>query len=224
MTASSRRTTRAPTPNGPPSLCPVRVSASTPSAAKSTGTWPTAWTASVCTGMPCARGDRDDLVDRLERADLVVGEHHRDQRDRLRVALDGGPQRVDVEPGPLVDGQQLHLGALVLRPASRSGSSTAWCSIARREDAGAARIGVATGPVDALDREVVGLGAARGEDDLARPAVERLGDPLARLLHDAGARCGRRRAASWGCRRRARRLVIASMASGSIGVVAAWSR
>ena len=52
VTSSSRRTTRAPTPLGPPSLCAVNVSASMPLAAKSTGTWPTACTASVCTGMP----------------------------------------------------------------------------------------------------------------------------------------------------------------------------
>ena len=56
-------------------------------------------------------------------------------------------------------------------PSQCSGSSTAWCSTARGEDPDAARVGVAARPVDALEREVVGLGAAGGEHDLARTAV-----------------------------------------------------
>ncbi len=36
-------------------MWPARVSASTPLAATSTGTWPTAWTASVWKGTPCSR-------------------------------------------------------------------------------------------------------------------------------------------------------------------------
>src|SRR5699024_5463410 len=42
----------APTPCGPPVLCPVTVNALTPLAAKSTSTCPNACTASVCTGIP----------------------------------------------------------------------------------------------------------------------------------------------------------------------------
>jgi hypothetical protein len=53
VTGVSRRTSSAPTPTGPPILWPVTVSASTPLRAKSTGTWPTACTASVWNGMPC---------------------------------------------------------------------------------------------------------------------------------------------------------------------------
>ena len=52
--------------------------------------------------------------DRLDGADLVVGPHHRHQGDRAGVALDGGAQRVDLEPAEVVDRQQLDLGALVL--------------------------------------------------------------------------------------------------------------
>ena len=87
-TSSSRRTTSAPTPYGPPTLCAVSVSASTPLAAKSTGTWPTACTASVCTGMPCACASSTTSATGWTRADLVVGPHHRDQRDAVRVALE----------------------------------------------------------------------------------------------------------------------------------------
>ena len=71
-------------------------------------------------------------------------------------------------------------------PSQCSGSSTAWCSIAVVEDrATPAVVRAAPRPVEALEREVVGLGAAGGEDHLAGSAVQRLGDRLARLLHDA---------------------------------------
>jgi hypothetical protein len=53
------------------------------------------------------------------------------------------------------------------------------------QHADAGRIGGAPRPVEPLDRQVVGLGAAGGEHDLARPGVERLGDDLPGLLDDA---------------------------------------
>ena len=222
---SSRRSTSAPTPYGPPSLCPVRVSASTPLAAKSTGTAPTACTASVCTGMPWAGGDRDDLLDRLERADLVVGPHHRDQRRPTPGSRSTAARKASTSRRPrAVDRQQLDLGAAPPRPSQSSASSTAWCSIDEARIRTRARVGVAARPEEALEREVVGLGAAGGEHHLARPAVERLRDGLARLLDDPprGPAAGveRRRVAdvARGGRSSPRR------AAGSIGVVAAWSR
>ena len=126
-------------------------------------------------------GEGDHLVDRLQRADLVVGPHHRHQRHRVRVALDRRPQGVDVEPATLVDGQQLHPGALVLgEPVERVEHGVVLHR--GREDPGAAGVGVAAGPVDALEGEVVGLGAAGGEHHLAGTAAQRLRDGLARLL------------------------------------------
>ena len=59
-------------------------------------------------------GERHDLLDRLERPDLVVGPHHRDQRDRGRVAVDRLAERVEVEAPERVDRQQLDLGVLVV--------------------------------------------------------------------------------------------------------------
>ena len=50
-----RDSSSAPTPSGPPNLCPATVRASSPLAPKSTGSWPTACTASECRGTPCAR-------------------------------------------------------------------------------------------------------------------------------------------------------------------------
>ena len=65
-----------------------------------------------------------------------------------------------------------------------SGSSTAWCSIGRAQDAHPPRVLRAPRPEQALDREVVRLGAAGGEHHLARPAAQRPRDRLARLLDD----------------------------------------
>lgn len=52
---SSRRSSSAPTPYGPPTLCPVTVIASRPLAAKSRSIWPNACTASECIGTPNSR-------------------------------------------------------------------------------------------------------------------------------------------------------------------------
>ena len=86
------------------------------------------------------------------------------------------------------------------RPSSSTGSSSTLRALVvaqpgRRVEHGvvlggadqhprAARVGVARRPEQALDREVVGLGAAAGEDDLAGSRGEGLGQPLAGLLDD----------------------------------------
>ncbi len=127
-------------------------------------------------------GDRDDLLDRLEGADLVVGPHHRDQRDRRGVPLHGGPQRGDVQAGAGVDRQQLDPGLLALpQPVQRVEDRVVLDR--GRQDAGPGGVGRPPGPVDALERQVVGLGATGGEHHLTRAAVQGLRDLLARLLH-----------------------------------------
>ena len=186
---------------GPPTLWPVSVSASTPRGGEVDRD-----RADRLHGVGVDRDavggrDRDDLVDRLQRADLVVGPHHRDQRHRVGVALDRRPQRVDVEPAALVDGQQLDLGALVLgEPVERVEHRVVLDR--GREDPGAPRVGVAPGPVDALEGEVVGLGAAGGEDHLAGPAARAPARPSPATPRPPAARAARWRAASWRCRRR----------------------
>ena len=129
-------------------------------------------------------GDLGHLLDRLERADLVVGPHHRDHRHGGRVALDRLAQRLDLEATPVVDGQQLDLGDVALgQPHQRVQDRVVLDGGA--QDPGPPRIAGPACPEDPLQREVVGLGATRGEDDVARPAAQGLGDGLARLLHDA---------------------------------------
>ena len=97
------RSSSAPTPTGPPSLWAVSVSASTPLAAKSTGSG-----ADGLHGVGVHRdavlvGDRGELGDRLDGADLVVGPHHADQRDVVRVALERRAHASGVDPADGVD-------------------------------------------------------------------------------------------------------------------------
>ena len=65
-----------------------------------TATWPTAAHASTCTIAPAARAAAHDLGGRLQRADLVVGELHRDEH---RVGPDRGRDLGRVEAAGRVD-------------------------------------------------------------------------------------------------------------------------
>ena len=168
-------------------------------------------------------GDRDDLGDRLDGADLVVGPHHGDERDGFRVAVQRRVERVEPDAAEAVDRQPLDLGALVAGQPLQ-GVEHRVVLDAAGDDAAAPWIGLPAAPVEALDREVVGLGAAGGEDDLGGLGAECGGDLLARLLDEQpggpARRVQRRRVAGL-----AQTLdATAATASGSIGVVAAWSR
>ena len=169
-------------------------------------------------------GERDDLLDRLQGADLVVGPHHRDQRDRAGLALDGGAQRVEVERGPRRRRAAARPRRPRPRPASRAGPARRgapprWSARGRRRGSAARRdqkMPLSARLSASVPPEVNTTSPGRQPSGL--------GDGLARLLdHPPGAR-GPRRAASWGCRRRRRCAVIASTAAGTMGVVAAWSR
>ena len=95
-----------------------------------------------------------------------------------------------------------------------------------RRDGGAASAAlVARRQRRADDRQVVGFGAARGEDHLARLGAERCGDLLAGLLQP-GAGGAPEAVGAGGIAEafRPRKGSIASSTSGRTGVVAAWSR
>ena len=115
-----------------------------------------------------------DLVHRLHHADLVVGEHHRHQDGvRLHRRLDhlGGDQPV---------GERLqvgHLAALLLE--ALAGVEHALVLGLHGDDV-VALVLVEVG--DALDGEVVGLGGARGPDDLLAGGADEATHLLARLL------------------------------------------
>jgi hypothetical protein len=104
--------------------------------------------------------DRADLGDRLHGADLVVGEHHRDE-DRL--VGDGSADVFRVDHAVRVDRQVGDLVALLLE--ALAGVEHGLVLDLRRDDVVAL---VLVELCHALDGEVVRLGGARGEDDLLR--------------------------------------------------------
>jgi len=137
---------------------------------------------------PHARGD---LGDRLDRADLVVGEHDRDQ-DRL--VVEGRLELVRVDPAVAIHRQLDDLEAELLEVAERVAHGV---MLDRRgHDPVAAAL---AGPGRPLDREVVRLGAAGREDDLAGFAVESGRDALVGIVEgrsrDAPVGVGRARVA-----------------------------
>ena len=145
----------------------------------------------------------------LHGADLVVGQH--DRHDR-HVGVERVGQRVEVDAPGAVDADDASADVL-----DRVQHGVVLDGAAHRAPAVAAH--------RAEDGEVVGLGAAAGEHDLAGPAAEGVGHDVARLVHRlaglAGGGVGR--PTSWRSAP-AGTAAIASTASGRIGVDAAWSR
>ena len=117
-----------------------------------------------------ARTRRGDLGDRLDRADLVVGEHDRDE-DRL--VVEGRLELVGVDAAVAVDRQLDDLEPELLEVAQ--GVADRVVLDRRGHDPVAARL---AGPGGALEREVVRLGPAGREDDLAALRVEPRRDAL----------------------------------------------
>ena len=221
MHSASRRSSSAPAPIGPPSLCPVIVSASAPLAAKSTGTWPTACTASVCSGTPNSWATAASAATSLTVPTSLLA-HITLATATSAPSPSASASASGRDPAGRLDRQPGDVGAVVLGQPLDAVEDGVVLGRADHDPA-AARVGLPPGPEQALDGEVVALGAAAGEQHLGRPRAERLGEPLARLLGDAGGRRGRWRAA----RRRCPRGPAARSSPrhlGSIGVVAAWSR
>ncbi len=135
-------------------------------------------------------GDRRQLGDALDGADLVVGPHDADHGDAPRIALDRRAQGAGMNAAVLVDGQELDRRALpVAQPVGRIEGGVVLDG-ADQHPVGPG--GLVACPEEPLDGEVVGLRAPGGEDDLARPCPECAGDGLARLLDDpASAAAGR---------------------------------
>lgn len=167
-------------------------------------------------------GHGGQFMDRHDGADLVVGPHDGGQGHVVGVARDGFPQGLGVHAAVPVDGEVLDPGALVLAEPV-DGVEDGVVLDGAGEHPGPGGVLVAPGPVEALDGEVVGLRAARGEDHLARAGAECLGEGLAGLLDGtAGTAAGGMEEDALPVA--ANCAVIAAAASGSIGVVAAWSR
>ncbi len=131
-------------------------------------TLPTAWAASLWNSAPVA-ADLADLGERLNDADLVVRGHDRDQHG---VVVEGRGDGFGVDQAVRTDRQNGDAEALRLQVAA----AFQHAFMLGRD--GHDMI-LATRPMEprrALDGQVVGLGRARGKDDLAWGRADRRGD------------------------------------------------
>ena len=120
-----------------------------------------------------------DLADGLDRADLVVREHDRDEDRAVR---EGGLELVGIHAAVPVDRQLHDLEPELLEVAQRVADRVVLDR--RGDDPVAARL---ARPGGALEREVAGLGASRRDDDFARLRVEPSGEPVMGVV-ERGAR------------------------------------
>ena len=117
--------------------------------------------------------DAADLPDRLERADLRVGAHERHEDG---VGPQGLPDVTGIDHAEAVHGQ---IGRGESLPFERLHRPQHRVMLDLRGD----DVPRALGGGNALDSEIVRLGAARGEDDLILGDLEEARDLLARRLH-----------------------------------------
>ena len=181
-------------PSGPPSLCPVMVSASTPLAREVhrhlADRLHRVGVQRDADGVR-DRGQRRDVADR---ADLVVGPHHAGDARRRVPSPERLGERLRHDPAGRLDGQPGDLRAVVLGQPLDAVQDGVVLGGAHHDPA-AAGVGLPARPEQALDREVVALGAAAGEEHLrraGRPAPRRTARGTAR---PRGGRRGRSRAA-----------------------------
>ena len=191
---------RRPRP-GRRSCAPVTVSASAPLAAKSTGSCPAACTASVWNGTPCSRATAASSA-----TGWTVPTSLFAHITLTSATLSGSRSiaaRSDVRAAarPVAStGSQLDLGALVLGQPLHGVEHRVVLDRRGQHPPPRPRVRRAARPVQALDREVVGLGAAAGEDDLAGPRAERLARSARATPRPPGGPGGPACAATTGCR------------------------
>ena len=220
-----RRTHSAPTPFGPSNLWAEIVTRSAPRSCTSSPSVGAAWTASTWNRIPRRARSRSAIsrtgwID----ADLVVGEHHRDER---RPLVQGRLEPVRVHAAEAVDGDLHHLETELLQVAH--GVPDGVVLHGARHEPVAVRL---AGPRRALDRQVVRLRAAGGDHELAgRPTerdrqalvglVERVaGDPAERVsrrgVPEQAAQVREHGLQGLGAQRRGRRMVQVDRHQGRI--------
>ena len=168
------RTTSAPTPTGPPHLCEASVMRSAAAAAWATSSQVIAWAASVwISSLRCSLSDDGgNVVEPLHGADLVVHEPDRDQGHGVVELCREG---VEVDQPAVVHRDD---------PASTAAD---WLEHGLVLDGGA-HDRAAAGGEHAPDRQVVGLGAAAREDDLAGRRTDEGGELGPRVVERGATR------------------------------------
>ena len=124
---------------------------------------------------------RRDLAHRLDRPDFVVGPHHRDQCRLRCVLLEFGTHVRDRHRTVGVDRDHDEFGVVVVGQPLRGVEHGVMLDGGHHEST-TLRVSTPACPVDALDRQVVGLGAAAGEDHFRRPRAECRRNGLAGFL------------------------------------------
>src|SRR5438876_1056326 len=131
-------------------------------------------------GHPAFAADLADRLDRLDRSDLVVRVHHRDQRGLL---VHRFSDRLGVDEAVPIDADHRQTRLAVRRKIP--------CGIDHRvvlDRGGDEPVAAVLDLEPAAEREIVGLSASAGEDDLAGMGTDRVCDLLARAVHE-GSRC-----------------------------------
>ena len=192
---SRPRTMSAPVPFGAPTLWPASERASTPSPSSESGSQPGRLHGIRVHQRARRVGDRGELGHRLHRADLVVRELHRDER---RVGPDDARERLGMRRAPPASTSTTSTSKPCTRAEVRRRLEHRLVLDRRDDDVPAARVRER----DALDGEVVGLGAAAREDDVARAAADDRGHLAPGPPRGRGRPRRRGRAGSTGCRTR----------------------
>ena len=130
-------------------------------------------------------GDSGDLGDGLYGTDLIVRPHDGHERDVFGVLFDEFADGLRVDATVLVYGDPFELRALCLFEPF-AGFFHGVVLDGGDENSGALRVFFAALPVDALDREVVRLGAAGGENNFGGVGSDGAGDAFAGVF-DVGA-------------------------------------
>ena len=178
-----RRSARTPTPTGPPNLWALTATRSAPAVSAARFTKEAACTASVkIRAVGALRPDGlHHAPERLDDADLVVGQHHGHQ---CRVAARPASARPATSTSPAESTGISRSLADPVPAAARHDSSTAGCSTAEHSNDGVGLV-VARRGQRPEDGQVGGLRATRGEDDLAGIAPQECGDLVPRFLEQS---------------------------------------
>ena len=217
--ATPGRATRAPTPFGPPNLwadSETRSAAAVRSARSSQVSRPARRRCAARAPGARRRTTSATSSSRLDGADLVVHQQHRHQSDRRGPSASRQRLEVDAAPSGRRDQAAAHLHHGLEHGVVLDGAG--------HDRPPGAAAGARAGAHGAQNGQVVGLGAAAGEDDVAGPAPTSSASASRASSRARRARPGLPWAPEGLPQRSVSQGSMASNAAGRSGVLAAWSR